>query len=244
MVTAPDDVRAVVAGAVFPEPGSHVPPWNDRVPCAAKMINWNPCGAGDGGRMVFGDEEVATCDGVAIWISGPVLDELREIFGGDGTVTEAFAHRAGVEGAGAANEADGGALAGGMGESHAPRPGMSDESTDEDQSLDSETRCVAGELLTFEESPRDLGGERFTKNPARGDALIKQGGFDSRCVVAQLPVGLMRVSGLDEMGAIPEILAERREEGPIPVQARQVDERGRRGGAVDAELKFFTESDS
>lgn len=245
MVTAPEDARAAVTGAVFAEPRPDVPPRDDRIPAAAEMINRKARRLSDGSRTIVRDEEVTTRDDVTIGIVGAVPDELGEFFGRPGIMTAALRHGAGVEGAGAANERNGSAATGSVGESHAPRPGMPDESADEDQTFDPETRGVAGALLTVEKRPRDLGGERFAEDPAGAHAVLQQRGFHGGSVVAELPVRLVRVGGFDEAGAVVQRVAKGRKERPVPVQAGQVDERGlTRGRSVKAELEFLAEGDS
>lgn len=244
MVAVPEDARAAVAGAVFAEPRPHMPPRDDRIPAAAEMIDRKVCGLNDWSRTIVRDEEVTSRDDVTIGIVGAVLDELREFVGSPGTVAEAFGHGAGVEGAGAANERNGSAAAGSVGESHAPRPGMADESADEDQSFDSETRGAAGALLTLEKRPGDLGGERFAEDPASADAVLQQRGFHGSCVVAELPVRLVRVGSFDEARAVREGLAEGRKQGPIAVQSGQMGDCGRGSRAVNAKLELFERSDS
>jgi len=120
---------------------------------------------------------------------------------------------------------------------------MPDEAADQNQPFDLESRCGSGLLLAMEKGPRDLRGEGLAENPAGGDAVFEQRGFDGGCVVVQRPIRLMRVGGFDETCAVVQRVTEGREESPITVKAGQVNQRGFADGIVEPELELFVVRD-
>ena len=120
---------------------------------------------------------------------------------------------------------------------------MPNESADEDQALDAETRRTSGLLLAMEERPRDLGGEGFAENPAGGDVAFEQCRFNPGGVVIERPVGLARIGGFDEARAVVQRVAKGREKSPVAVEPGKVDEGWFAGGAVKTELETFVVRD-
>ena len=120
---------------------------------------------------------------------------------------------------------------------------MPDEAADQNQTFDLEARCGSGLLLAMEKGPRDLRGEGFAENPARGDALFEQRGFDGGGVVVQRPVRLMRVGGFDETRTVVQRVSEGREESPITVKAGQMDQRGFADGIMEPKKEMFVVRD-
>ena len=87
--------------------------------------------------------------------------------------------------------------------------------------------------------PQNLRAIRFAEQPAAGDSIVRQRGFDGRRVIVQRPRERAWVGDLDEAHPAANNLAKAANERPIAVQAGQINQRGQRSFAVDAQLKFL-----
>lgn len=243
MATTPDDSRAAITGTVFPQPGPHMPPRHDGIPCAGEMEDRQIGLARDVGGIVLLDQLVAAGHDVPVRCVGAAHNEFLKLNRCAGAMMKALLRAAAVELAERAKQCHGNATADGVREADSPRPGMTHESPDEDQALDVESCRSAGLLLSMQEGPRDLGREGFAKQPAGGDVAFEKRGFDGGGIVIERPIGLARVGCLDETRAIAEGMAKGREKSPITVQAGQVNQRGFVDGTVKTELKTLTVCD-
>src|SRR6185437_4139908 len=117
-------------------------------------------------------------------------------------------------------------------EAHGGANGMIYKSAGEDDALDLKSPAR-------EHRPHNLRTEGFAEEPAAGDFAFGQRGFNIRGVIVEGPFQRARVGGFDEAHAIAEGAFETADEGPIAVQARQVNQCRLRGVALDAQLKLF-----
>jgi hypothetical protein len=97
-------------------------------------------------------------------------------------------------------------------------------------------------LPASDHRPQNLRAIRFAQQPAAGDAIVRQRGFDGRRVIVQRPRERARIGDFNKANFPGDGLAKAADERLIAVQAGQINERWQRSFAVDAQLKFFCHS--
>lgn len=132
MATAPDDSRAAIAGAIFPQPGPHMPPRHDGIPRAGEMEDGQLGLTRDGGGLIPCNKTVAAGDDVSVRSVGAAHNEFVKLNSSAGAMVEAPLRAADVELAEKLKQRQRNATADGLREADSPRPGMAHEAADED----------------------------------------------------------------------------------------------------------------